>query len=107
VRGDAAGGRRADQRRDLAALGEAEGDEVGRVVDLETTAPAPAATGMSEAFFEAITAASTYGVQFANRIVGQDREGSQQQALEPAGGESEGKGASQHATTIRLANCTP
>lgn len=35
----------------------------------KTTAPAPAATGMSEAFFEAITAASTYGVQFANRIV--------------------------------------
>ncbi|MFH6785446.1 MULTISPECIES: DUF1007 family protein [Methylobacterium] len=33
------------------------------------TAPAPAATGMSEAFFEAMTAASTYGVQFANRIV--------------------------------------
>ncbi|OAS26593.1 DUF1007 family protein [Methylobacterium platani] len=31
--------------------------------------PAPAATGMSEAFFEALTAASTYGVQFANRIV--------------------------------------
>lgn len=31
--------------------------------------PAPAATGMSEAFFEAMTAASTYGVQFANRIV--------------------------------------
>ena len=30
---------------------------------------APAATGMSEAFFEAMTAASTYGVQFANRIV--------------------------------------
>lgn len=35
----------------------------------KTTAPAPAATGMSEAFFEAMTAASTYGVQFANRIV--------------------------------------
>ena len=30
---------------------------------------APAATGMSEAFFEAMTAASSYGVQFANRIV--------------------------------------
>ncbi|RVU13834.1 DUF1007 family protein [Methylobacterium oryzihabitans] len=27
------------------------------------------AAGMSEAFFEALTAASTYGVQFANRIV--------------------------------------
>ncbi len=35
----------------------------------KTAAPAPAATGMSEAFFEAMTAASTYGVQFANRIV--------------------------------------
>ncbi|MEH3148487.1 MAG: DUF1007 family protein [Methylobacterium frigidaeris] len=32
-------------------------------------APATRATGMSEAFFEALTAASTYGVQFANRIV--------------------------------------
>ncbi|TGD95078.1 DUF1007 family protein [Methylobacterium nonmethylotrophicum] len=31
--------------------------------------PATAATGMSEAFFEAMTAASSYGVQFANRIV--------------------------------------
>ncbi|GJD49301.1 hypothetical protein OPKNFCMD_2031 [Methylobacterium crusticola] len=30
---------------------------------------APAATGMSEAFFDALTAASSYGVQFANRIV--------------------------------------
>ncbi|AWN46584.1 DUF1007 domain-containing protein [Methylobacterium terrae] len=35
----------------------------------KTAAAAPAATGMSEAFFEAMTAASTYGVQFANRIV--------------------------------------
>ncbi|TNC09648.1 DUF1007 family protein [Methylobacterium terricola] len=36
--------------------------------DPAKTAAAPA-TGMSEAFFEAMTAASTYGVQFANRIV--------------------------------------
>lgn len=62
------------------AFGLAEGDDVAVLKGAPATcrvtahrpknaAPAPAATGMSEAFFEAMTAASTYGVQFANRIV--------------------------------------